>query len=50
MEKVIITGASGMIGATMIEQMVEDHIEIAAIIRPGSLKRSNIVNHSLVKI
>lgn len=50
MEKVIITGASGMIGATMIEQMIEDHIEIAAIIRPGSLKRSNIVNHSLVKI
>lgn len=50
MKKVIITGASGMIGATMIEQMVKDNIEIAAIIRPNSPKRNNIINHPFVKV
>ena len=42
MKRVIITGATGMVGATMIEHMLKDNIEITAIMRPSSAKRSNI--------
>lgn len=42
MKKVIVTGATGMIGASMIEQMLSDGIEVTAIIRPGSNKIKNL--------
>ena len=50
MKKVIVTGATGMIGASMIEQMVADGIEVTAVIRPNSPKRSNLIEHENVKV
>lgn len=50
MKKVIVTGATGMIGASMIEQMVRDGVEITAIVRPDSKKRNNLVKNEKVKI
>lgn len=48
MEKVIVTGATGMIGASMIEQMVEDGVRVTAICRPNSPKKKNLLEHPLV--
>ena len=50
MKKVIVTGATGMIGASMIEQMVEDGVEVTAVIRPNSKKRKNLIEHELIKV
>lgn len=50
MKKVIVTGATGMIGASMIEQMVADGIEVTAVVRPNSPKRRNLLEHALVKV
>jgi Nucleoside-diphosphate-sugar epimerases len=50
LKKVLITGATGMIGASMIEQMVGDGIYVTAIIRPNSSKRSNLTDHRLVNV
>lgn len=50
MKRVIVTGATGMIGASMIEQMVNDDIEVFAIIRPNSSKKKNIIKHKLITI
>ena len=44
-EKVIVTGATGMVGATMIEQMLADGIEVTGIIRPSSAKTRNLVEN-----
>ncbi len=50
MNKVIVTGATGMIGASMIEQMIVDGIEVTAVIRPNSKKRSNLINHQFLNV
>lgn len=50
MKKVIVTGATGMIGASMIEQMVEDDIKVTAIIRPNSKKRKNLITHQNIRV
>lgn len=50
MKKVVVTGATGMIGASMIEQMVADDIRVTAIIRPNSKKRSNLIDHKNVSV
>lgn len=50
MKKVIVTGATGMIGASMIEQMVADGIEVTAIIRPNSKKRNNLIEHKNISV
>lgn len=50
MNKVLVTGASGMIGATMIEQMLADGIHVTAIIRPHSSKRSNLPKDPALEI
>ena len=50
MRNVLVTGASGMIGATMIEQMLQEGLAVTAIIRPGSSKRSNLTEHENLKI
>ena len=39
MNKVLVTGATGMIGSSMIEQMLMDDIKVTAIIRPNSKKK-----------
>ena len=43
MKKVIVTGATGMVGATMVEQMLADGIEVTGVIRPSSAKTRNLV-------
>ena len=50
MENVIVTGATGMIGASMIEQMVADGVHVTAVCRPNSKKRNNLINNSLVTV
>ena len=50
MKKVIVTGATGMIGASMIEQMVSDGIVVTAIVRPNSKKINNLIKHPNVNI
>ena len=50
MEHVIVTGATGMVGAAMIEQMLEDGIEVTAIIRPASNKIKNLPVHPKLKV
>lgn len=45
MNRVLVTGASGMVGATMIEQMLKDGIMVTAIIRPNSPKRRNLPDY-----
>lgn len=50
MKKVIVTGATGMIGASMIEQMVADGVEVTAVIRPASKKRKNLIEHPLIRV
>lgn len=42
MKKVIVTGATGMIGASMIQQMLADGIQVTAVCRPNSKKRKNL--------
>lgn len=50
MKNVIVTGATGMIGASMIEQMVADGIHVTAVCRPNSKKRSNLIKHELIDV
>lgn len=45
MKNVIVTGATGMIGSTMIEEMLKNDIAVTAVIRPGSPKRDNLISH-----
>ncbi len=49
MKRVVVTGASGMIGATLIRQLVSLGVETLAIIRPNSEKRVNLPETELVK-
>lgn len=50
MKRVVVTGASGMIGASLIEQLTDKGIQVVAIIRPGSKKADNIISHKLVNV
>lgn len=50
MKKVIITGATGMIGIALAEYLLEKNIEVTAIIRENSNRRKNIPNNSKLKI
>lgn len=43
MNRVIVTGATGMIGASLIEQLIKDDIEVTAVVRPNSAKLANLV-------
>ncbi len=50
MNRVIVTGATGMIGASLIEQLINDNIEVTAIIRPNSAKFVNLVRSPKVMV
>ena len=50
MEHVIVTGATGMVGATMIEQMLADGIRVTGIVRPASAKMKNLTPHQNLEI
>lgn len=44
MKKVLITGATGMVGATLIEQLLADGIKVTGVVRPASSKMKNLVS------
>lgn len=50
MKHVIVTGATGMVGATMIEQMLADGIKVTGVVRPASAKMKNLTPHENLKI
>ncbi|MDD3213592.1 MAG: NAD-dependent epimerase/dehydratase family protein, partial [Eubacteriales bacterium] len=50
MKRVIITGASGMLGATLAAKLAEAGIAVLALIRPGSPKRRNLPAHPLIRV
>lgn len=50
MRKVAVTGATGMIGASMIEQMVNDGIRVTAIVRPNSKKINNLIKDENIDV
>lgn len=50
MKKVVITGATGMIGIHLIQIFIQHDIYVYAIVHKGSPKIKNIPKHSLVKI
>lgn len=48
MKRAIITGPTGSIGTALIDYLVNNDVEVLAIIRRGSKRKDNIINHSLV--
>lgn len=50
MKRVVVTGATGMIGATLIDILIEDGIEVTAIVRPNSAKMNNLAKNEKVTI
>ena len=41
-KRAVITGATGMIGATLARLLLKDGVEVTALIRPGSPKRGQL--------
>lgn len=50
MKKVVVTGATGMIGVTLIEYLLSQNIEVLAIIRENSKRRKNLKENKNLKI
>ena len=50
MNKVVITGATGMIGRTLIEYLLNKNIKVLAITRENSKKRNNLPIHKNLNI
>lgn len=50
MKKVVVTGATGMIGVTLIEYLLSKNIEVLAIIRENSKRRDNLKEHKNLKV
>ncbi len=42
MKRIVITGASGMLGVALISLLAKEPNEITAVIRPGSTRRDMI--------
>ncbi|MEG1300321.1 MAG: NAD(P)-dependent oxidoreductase [Erysipelotrichaceae bacterium] len=49
-KRVVVTGATGMIAATLIDYLSQRGIEVFAICRPGSKKISNIIVNEYIHI
>ena len=50
MKKVLITGPTGAVGVSLINEMIENGIQITAVCRPNSKRRNAIPNHELVEV
>jgi len=50
MNRVVITGATGMLGLALIDKCIANKVEVVAIIRKGSRKRHLVPSSSLVTI
>lgn len=49
-KKAVVTGATGMIGATLVRLLLQDGAEVTALIRPGSAKRNQLPEHEKLHI
>ncbi|MDD3412684.1 MAG: NAD(P)-dependent oxidoreductase [Lachnospiraceae bacterium] len=49
-KKVVITGATGMIGCSLIEELLKYNIEVLAIVNPNSPRISRIPKHNKVQV
>lgn len=50
MKKVVVTGASSMIGVALIEECIAQNIKIYAVVRPGSLNLNRLPYSELIEI
>ena len=50
MKKVIITGPTGAVGVSLIQELIAHNIEVTAICRPASKRLGSIPKHPLVRI
>ena len=50
MNKIIVTGASGMIGSDLIDIAIRKNIEVLALVRKNTKKIKNIPKNDLVKV
>ena len=50
MKSVVITGATGMIGYSLVEYLLQNGIKVTAILRPNSSKRDIMPNHPLLSV
>lgn len=48
-KRAVVTGATGMIGVNLIQQLIERKIEVLAICNPKSSRIQNIPEHSYIK-
>ena len=48
MKKIIVSGATDMIGAALIKAAVQNETEVYAIIRPDTGRKSRLIESSLV--
>ena len=49
-KKTIVTGATGMIGATLIKKMLNDGVYVTAVVRPNSSKLNNLPSDSKLDV
>jgi len=49
-KKVVLTGATGMIGVTLINHLLQQNIEVSVIIRPNSKKRFQLPQSEKLKV
>jgi nucleoside-diphosphate-sugar epimerase len=50
MKKIIITGATSMIGTSLIESAITNGTEVYAIVRPNTMRKNRLVKHDLVHL
>ena len=49
MQRIIVTGATSMIGVALIEECIKHGTEVYAVVRESSQKRSHLPESSLIK-
>lgn len=50
MKRAVVTGATGMLGATLTHKLVSEGVEVLAVARPNSSKIRNVLQHDLVTL
>jgi len=50
MKKVIITGATGMLGVALINRLLKENIEVVAVVRPNSVNISNLPKNKKIRV
>ncbi len=50
MNKAVVTGPTGAVGVALIEELVHNNWEVAAVVRPFSHRISSIPKHTRVKV